>query len=75
MLALRAIQSTIKGDVHFWHHCDQILSDLQRLPEKGVHALSNRIRTIITNHQFPTEEVKEVMKIMVLQHTIKYHEA
>ena len=74
-LALRAIQSVIKEDVHFWHHHNQILSDLQQLPEEGVHALSNQICTIISKCQFSSDEVKEIMKIMVLQHVIKYHEA
>ena len=72
VLTLRAIQSVIKEDVHFWHHCDQILSDLEQ--QEGVHALTNRICTIITKCQFPNNEVKEIMKIMVLQHAIKYHE-
>ena len=31
-LALKAIQSVLKEDFHFWHHHDQILSDLQQLP-------------------------------------------
>ena len=74
-LAHRAIQSVIKEDVHFWHHYDQILSDLQQLPDEGVHALSNRICIIISKCKFPSEEVREFMKIMVLQHAIKYHEA
>ena len=60
---------------HFWHHCNQILSDLQQLPDEGVHALSNRICTIITKCKFSSEEVTETMKIMVMQHAIKYHEA
>ena len=37
--------------------------------------LSNRICTLITRCKFPSKEIKECMKIMVLQHTIKYHEA
>ena len=74
-LALRAIQSVIKEDVHFWYHHNQILPDLQQLPEECVHALSNRICTIISKCQFPNEEVREIMKVMVLQHAIKYHEA
>ena len=75
MLALKAIQSILKEDVHFWHHCDQILSDLQQLPDKGVHALSNRICILITKCKFSSEEIRECMEIMVLQHAVKYHEA
>ena len=74
-LALRAIQSVIKEYVHFWHHCDQILSRSMTAPDEGVHALSNRICTIISKCQFPNKKVRKIMKIMVLQHTIKYHEA
>ena len=32
-LACKAVQSVIKEDVHFWHHRDQLLSDLHQLPE------------------------------------------
>ena len=71
--ALKAIQSIIKEDVHFWHHCNQLFSDFCQLPEEGVHTLSNRICAIITKWQFPSQEVKEIMKIMVLLHTVKYH--
>ena len=74
-LALKAIQSVLKEDVHFWHHHDQILSDFLQLLGEGVHALSNRICTLITKCKFPSEEIRECMKIMVLQHAIKYHEA
>ena len=73
--ALKAIQSIIKEDVHFWHHCDQLFSDLCQLPEEGVHALSNRICATIAKCQFPSQEVKDIMKLMVLQHAVKYHEA
>ena len=52
VLALKAIQFVLK-DVHFWHHHGQILSDLQQLPDEGVHALSNRICTLITKCKFP----------------------
>ena len=71
--ALKAIQSIIKEDVHFWHHHDQLFSDLCQLSEEGVHALSNRICATIAKCQFSSQEVKEIMKIMVLQHAVKYH--
>ena len=75
VLALKAIQSVIKEEVHFWHHRDQLLSDLHQLPEEGIHAISNRINTLVHKCKFPNEEVKEIIKIMVLQHAVKYHEA
>ena len=75
-LALRAIQSVIKEDIHFWHHWDQLLlSHFCQLPEEGIHALSNRINTLVRKGKLPSEEVKEIIKLMVLQHAIKYHEA
>ena len=33
--ALKAIQSIIKEDVHFWHHCDQLFSYLASCLRKG----------------------------------------
>ena len=74
-LAIKAIQSVIKEDVPFWHHRDQLLSDLCQLLKEGIHGLSNSINTLVSKCKFPNEEVKEIIKIMVLQHTIKYHEA
>ena len=75
MQALKAIQSIIKEDVHFWHHCNQLFSDLFQLSEEGVYVLSNRICATITTCQFSSPEIKEIMKIMVLQHAVKYHKA
>ena len=73
-LALKAIQSVIKEDVHFWHHRDELLTDLQQLPNEGIHALSTCIATIIGKCSFPLQEIKDMLKFMVLQHTVKYHE-
>ena len=70
--ALKAIQSIIK-DVHFWHHHDQPFSDFHQLPEEGIHTLSNRICATIAKCQFSSQEVRDMMKIMVLQHAVKYH--
>ena len=72
---LKAIQSIIKEDVHFWHHHDWLLSDLCQLPVEGEHALSNRICATIAKCQVSTLEVKEIMNIILLQHAVKYHEA
>ena len=73
-LALKAIESIIKEDVHFWHHRDELLSDLHQLPNKGIHALSICIITLFGKYKFPLQEGKEMMKVMVLQHAVKYHE-
>ena len=73
-LALKSIQSVIK-DAHFWYYHDQLLSDLCQLPEEGIHSISNRINTLVSKCRFPNEEVKEIVKVMVLHHAVKYHEA
>ena len=67
-LALKAIQSIIKEDVYFSHHRDEMLSDLHQLPNEGIHALSTCIITLVGKCNFPSQEVKEIMKLMVLQH-------
>ena len=72
---LKAMQLVIKEDVHFWHHRDELLTDLQQLPDKGIHTLSNCIITLVGNFRFLLQEIKELMKLLVLQHTVKYHEA
>ena len=71
---LKAIQSVIKEDVHFWHHKDELLTDLQQLPNESIHTLSTHIVTLMGKCRFPLQEVKEMMKLMVLQHAVKCHE-
>ena len=66
-LAINAFQSVIKGDVHFWHHHDEILSDLHQLPDEGIHSLSTTINTLVGKCRFPSEEIRETIKIMLLQ--------
>ena len=73
-LVLKAIQLVIKEDVHFWHHRGELLTDLQQLPNEGIHALSTCITTIIGKCIFPSQEIKDMLKLMVLQHAVKYHE-
>ena len=72
-LTLNAIQSVIK-DVHFWHYYDKILSDLYQLPEEGTHLLNTHITTLVNKCRFSNEETKETIKVMLLQHALKYHE-
>ena len=74
-LMLKAIQSVIKEDVHFWHHRDELLTDLQQLPDEGIHTLSTHIITLVGKCRFPSQEIKEMMKLTVLQHAVKYQEA
>ena len=51
------------------------LTDLQQLPDEGIHALSTHIITLLGKCRFPLQEIKEMMKLMVLQHAVKFHEA
>ena len=51
------------------------MSDIRQEPNKQVHALTTRITTLVTNCKFPDQRTTETMKIMLLQHAIKYNEA
>ena len=73
--ALQAIQRTLKEDEHFWHFRDELLSDFRQEPNKGIHSLSNRITNLINNCKFTDSNTKETLKLMLLAHAIKYHEA
>ena len=73
--AHQAIQRTLKEDEHFWHFRDELLSDLRQEPNEGTHSLSNRITSFINNCKFTDSNTKETLKIMLLVHAIKYHEA
>ena len=73
-LVVNAIQLVIKDNVHFWNHRDELLTDLQQLPNEGIHTLSTCITTIIGKCSFPLEEIKDMLKLMVLQHAVKYNE-
>ena len=73
--ALKAIQTTIKEEEHYWHHRDEVMSDIRQQPDEQVHALNTRITSLVTNCRFECQQTTETIKIMLLQHAIKYHEA
>ena len=73
--ALKTIQTTIKEEEHYWHYRDEVLSDIRQQPDKQVHALNNRITTLVNNCSFQDPQTTETIKIMLLQHAIRYHEA
>ena len=73
--ALKAIQTTMKDEEHYQHYRDEILSDIRQQPEEQVHALNNRIITLVNNCSFQDPLTTETIKIMLLQHAIRYHEA
>ena len=73
--ALKAIQSCIKEEEHFWHFRDEVMSDFRQQPEEQIHALNTRITTLVNNCAFQDHQTKETIKLMLLQHAVKYHEA
>ena len=73
-LALNAIQSMIKQDVHFWHYCNEILSDCPPAARLRYPFPQYPLNTLINKCKFTSEETKETIKVMLLQHTVKYHE-
>ena len=73
--ALDAIMTTIKSEEHFWAHWDEHISDTRQQPGEGIHVSSQHISNLITKCRFPHPKTQEMLKIMVLQHTVWYHEA
>ena len=73
--ALKAIQSCIKDKEHFWHYLDELMSDFRQQPNKQIHALNTRITTLINNCKFQDHQTTETIKIMLLQHAVKFHKA
>ena len=73
--ALKAIQTTIKEEEHYWHYRNEVLSDIRQQPDEQIHALNNRITTLVNNCSFQDPQSTETIKIMLLQHTIRYHKA
>ena len=71
--ALKAIQTTIKEE-HYWHYSDEVLRDIRQQLEEQVHALNNRITTLVNNCSFQDPQTSETIKIMLLQHAIRFHE-
>ena len=73
--ALQAIQRNLKEDKHFWNFRDELLSDFRQEPNEGTHSHSNRINNLINNCMFTDSNTTVTLKIMLLAHAIKYHEA
>ena len=60
--ALKAIQTAIKDEEHYWHFRDEILSNTRLQPEEQVHTLSNRIITLVNNCSFQDQQTTETIK-------------
>ena len=73
--ALKAIQTTIKEEEHYWHYRDEIMSNIRQQSNEQVHTLNTRITTLVSNCRFQDHQTTETIKIMLLQHAIKFHEA
>ena len=74
-VTLDAIITTIKSKEPFWAHRDKLISNIRQQPSKGIHALSQLISNLITKCKFPYPKTQEMLKIMLLQHAVHYHEA
>ena len=72
---LDVIATSMKSEEHFCAHRDDLVSNLQQQPDEGIHVLSQHICELITKSKFTHAPTTEMLKIMVLQHTVKYHEA
>ena len=72
---LDATENTIKSKEQFWAHRDELISNIRHQPSKGIHALSQCISDLITKCRFPQPETQEILKIMVPQLAVHYHEA
>ena len=68
--ALKAIQSCIKDEEHFWHFRDDIMSDVRQQQNEQIHALNIRITTLVNNCRFQDHQTSETIKIMLLQHAV-----
>ena len=73
--ALKAIQTALKEGEHYWHYRDEVLSNLRQQPDEHVHTLSTRIINLVNNCNYQDQQTTETIKIMLLQHAIRYHKA
>ena len=72
---LDVIGTIIKSKEHFWAFWDKLLSDIRQLPSKDIHVLSTCICNLVTQYKFPHPQTQEMLKIMVLQHSVQFHKA
>ena len=72
---LDAIATTIRSEEHFWAHRDELVSDLWQLPGEGIHELFQHICDLITKSKSMHGPTIEMLKIVVLQHAVRYYKA
>ena len=68
--ALKAIQSCIKDEEHFWYFRDDVMSNVRQKPNEQIHALNTRITTLVNNYRFQDQQTTETIKNMLLQHAV-----
>ena len=72
---LKQSSHAFKEEEHFWHFRDEVMSDFRQQLEEQIHALNTKITTLVNNCAFQDQQTKETIKLMLLQHAVKYHEA
>ena len=72
---LEAIQTMIKEEEHYCHYRDEIMIVIRQQPNEQIHTLNTRNATLVNNCRFQDQQTTEIIKIMLLQHAIKIHEA
>ena len=70
-----ATDMTIKAEEHFWAHRDELLSNIRQQPNEGIQVLSQHICNLVTKCKFPHVQTQQMLKIMLLQHAMHFHEA
>ena len=73
--ALKAIQSCIKDEEHFWHFRAEVMSNFIQQPNEQIHALNTRITMSVNNCKSKDHQTKETIKLMLLQHAVRFHKA
>ena len=51
------------------------MSDLRQQPNEQIHALNTRITTLVNNCKVQDSKTKETIKLMLLQHAVRFHQA
>ena len=51
------------------------MSDIRQQPNEQIHTLNTRITTLVNNCRFEHQQTIETIKIMLLQHALRFHEA
>ena len=75
MSVLDVIPTIIKEGEHFWLFGNEIVLDVHQKTDESIHPQSTHITELIINSKFTNNHTTETLKLILLQHAIKYHEA